>query len=198
MPDGMYLYEFVLLIAGSLLFVVLLIAFLRQIFTKQPYKSLLMFFLLPILMIGFPAISEIKIDQGVIEIQKQTDALRDDPNSSQKRASLQNQVENLGQRRFKNPNTLATIASAQFALGHDAGAETNLHQALAANPSLPQAKDLQKRIEVTNRLKELSKAAEKQPNDPQVKQQLQNTAVLAKQLRVVNPEALKAIANAQH
>ena len=121
-----------------LTFVVLLIAFLRQIFTKQPYKSLLMFFLLPILMIGFPAISEIKIDQGVIEIQKQTDALRDDPNSSQKRASLQNQVENLGQRRFKNPNTLATIASAQFALGHDAGAETNLHQALAANPSLPQ------------------------------------------------------------
>jgi len=198
MPDGMHLYEFVLLIAGSLLFVVLLIAFLRQIFTKQPYKSLLMFFLLPIAMIGFPAISEIRIEQGVIEIQKQTNAVREDPNNAQKRASLQNRLEKLEQRPFKNPNTLATIANAQFAVGHDASAERNLNQALAVNPSLQQAQDLQKRIEVTKQLKQLSEAAEKQPNDPQIKEQLQSTAVLAKQLRVVNPEALKAIAKAQH
>lgn len=197
MPDGMHLYEFVLLIAGSLLFIVLLIAFLRQIFTKQPYKSLLAFFLLPIMMIGFPAISEIKIEQGVIEIQKQTDALREDPNNAEKRASLQNSLAKLEERPFKDPGTLATIATAQFAVGHDASAERNLNQALAVNPSLPQAQELQKRIQVASQLKQLSAAAEAQPNDPQVKQQLQSTAARAQQLKVVNPEALKAIAKAQ-
>jgi Flp pilus assembly protein TadD len=197
MFDGMYLRDIVLLFAGVVLFVVLLIAFLRQIFTNRPYKGLLMFFFVPIVMIGWPAISQIKIEQGVVEIQKQTDAVQKNPQDAQARGALQAQLKDLEGRPFKDPKTLASIGRAQFALGNETAAQTNLQKALATNPTEEKAQDLKKRIDVANQVKSLTQAAEQQPNNPQVKQNLATAVRQADQLKLANPNAIQSIEKAK-
>jgi Flp pilus assembly protein TadD len=197
MFDGMYLRDIVLLIAGVVLFVVLLITFLRQIFTNRAYKGLLMFFFVPVVMIGWPAISQIKIEQGVVEIQKQTDAVQKNAHDAQARTALQAQLKDLEGRPFKDPSTLAAIGHAQFVLGNETAAQTNLHKALAANPADEKAQDLKKRIDVADQVKALTHAAEQQPNNPQVKQNLAIAVRQADQLKLANPNAIQSLEKAK-
>jgi tetratricopeptide (TPR) repeat protein len=194
--DGMYPFEIILLVAGGLLFVVLLIAFLRQLFNNQSYKALLPFFLVAVLMIGFPAVSSVKAINGLIEIDKKTHDLQEHPGDSALRASLQSDVNKLSTRPFKSPQTVATLARAQFAVGQEEQAKQNLDKALSADPNLKPAQELKAKIDVTDKLSALTAAAERQPENPQVKQELQNTVSQAQQYKFANPRAIETIRKA--
>lgn len=195
--DGLYLYEIVLLICGVLLFLALLAALLRKVFTNQEYKGLLAFFALPIVMIGFPAISSVKVGEGVVEIDKQTTALLSKPQDQQTRANLQSQVSQIEARPFKNPTVLATLARAQFALGDESKAESNLNTALAAAPTLAPAVELKNKIELTKNLKAQTAAAESHPDDPKAREELRSTFTKLNQLQVANPKVIESMAKAQ-
>ncbi len=200
MFDGLSLSEFVLLVAGSVLFVVLVIILLRLAFNPGPngpsYTNLLLFFMLPVIMIGFPYWQSVKISQDSIEIEKQTAALQSDPNNEAARKSLEADVGRLSGRSFKNPRTLANLAEAKYALGHENEAKQDLNKALAANPSLPSGVELKQKMEVADRLSELAAAAQKQPANPEVKRQLQNTVTQASQYKFANPKALQSLSQA--
>lgn len=188
--DGLYNYEIISLICGGLLFIVLLAALLRKAFTNQSFAALLPFFLVAVIMIGFPAWSSVKVSDGVVEIDKQAHDLQQNPNDAALRSSLQSNVTTLSARPFKNAQTVATLAEAQFALGLENQAQQNLDKALATDPTLKPAQDLKAKIEVATKLSALTAAAEKQPGDPQVKQQLQNTVQQASQYKFANPAAV--------
>ena len=197
LPDGMYLYEVVLLMCGALLFLVLLIAFLRLVFTNRPYLKLLPFFLLPVAMMGFPSISSIKVNDGVVEIEKKVHQLQERPDDKELRASLQADVSNVSARPFKNPKTLTTIAQAQFALGQDKTAEATLDQALKVAPTLAPATDLKTKMQLTKNLTALTTAAESQPENTQVREELQQTYSKLSQQPVANPNALSTLSKAK-
>jgi hypothetical protein len=195
--DGLYLYEVVLLICGVLLFLALLAALLRKVFSNLEYKGLLAFFALPIVMIGFPGISSFKVGEGVVEVDKQTTALLSKPQDQQTRASLQSQVSQIEARPFKNPTVLATLARAQFALGDESKAESNLNTALAAAPTLAPAVELKNKIELAKDLKTQTAAAESHPDDPKAREDLRSTITKLSQLQVANPKVIETMAKAQ-
>jgi hypothetical protein len=195
--DGLYLYEIVLLVCGVMLFLVLLAAFLRKVFTNQDYKGLLAFFVLPIAMIGYPSISSFQVKSGAADIEIQTTALQNKPQDQQARAALQSQVAKIESRPLKDPALLATLARAQFALGDENKAESNLNTALAAAPNLAPAVELKNKIELTKDLKAQTVAAESHPNDAKAHEELQSTFTKLSQLPLANPKAIETLSKAK-
>ena len=190
--DGMYPYEIIVLFAGVLLFLAALAVFLRKAFSSQSYTALLPFFLVATVMIGFPAVSAVKINDGVLEIDKQTHELQENPEDAALRSTLEANLNKVSARPFSNPTTVATLAEAQFALGQEDAAKQNVDKALASDPTLKPAQDLKAKIEVANKLSAATAAVEKQPDNAQAKEELQNAVAQASQYKFANP---KAVAN---
>src|SRR5215469_3240322 len=136
MLDGFYLFEWVLMILGVILFVVLVIAFFYQLVHKRSIGTLLAFFVLDIAMIGYPSLKSLEIQGGLVTIEKETNAVLRNPGDTQARAELQQQVDKLGQRSFSQPTNLTAISKAEFALGNEPAAKTKLDKALQRNPDL--------------------------------------------------------------
>jgi hypothetical protein len=163
---------------------------------KQAVKGLLFFFALPIVMIGFPTIQSIKIGAEGVEIDNQTTALQDNPQDEASRNALASKLNDFKNRTFKNPQAVATIARAEFALGQDADAKQNMQKALSADPDLKTAQDLKARMEAASKLSELAAAAEKQPANPEIKQQLETAVQNANQYKFANPQAVASLRTA--
>jgi len=195
--DGLYLYEIVLLICGVVFFLGLLVALFWKVFSNQEYKNLLAFFVLPIAMIGFPSITSIQVKDGVVEIDKTTHELQSKPQDQQARAALQAQVSKIETRPFKDPTLLATLARAQFALGDESKAESNLNTALAAAPNLAPAVELKSKIELTKNLRAQTAAAESQPDNAKAREELRITYTKLSQLPIANPKAIETLSKAQ-
>jgi hypothetical protein len=195
--DGLYLYEVVLLVCGVLMFFALLAGLLWMIFSNRNYKGLLIFFVLPIAMIGFPSITSIQLKDGAIEIEKQTTALQGNPQNTQARATLQAQVAKIEARPFKDPAIMSTLARAQFALGDENKAESNLNTALAASPNAAGAAELKNKIELTKNLKAQVAAVEAQPGDVKSRDELRSTYMKLNQLPLANPKAIAMLSRAQ-
>ena len=197
LTDGLYPFEVVLLVLGVVLFIAILIAFLRNVFRDKPYGGLLVFFLIPIAMIGYSSIQSIQIGEGTVTIATKTAELVKSPDDQQLRVSLQTDVAKLSSRPISNAQTAATLAEAQFALGNDTEAQRNLQKAIKANPKLPAATQLQKKIQLTQNLNALTERAKSQPADTATKAELQNTITALQQVGVANPAAVKKMTEAR-
>ena len=197
LTDGLYPFEVVLLVLGVVLFIVVLIAFLRNVFRDKPYTGLLLFFVVPIVMIGYPSIQSIQISDSAVTIATKTAQLAQNPNDQPLRISLQSDVAKLSERPIHDAQTTATLAEAQFALGNETAAQTNLQKALSANPQLPAATKLQRKIELTQQLSTLTEQARSQPADTATKAKLQSTINEISQVGVANPTAVKNLAAAR-
>lgn len=197
LTDGLYPFEVVLLVLGVVLFIAILIAFLRNVFRDKPYGGLLVFFVIPIAMIGYSSIQSVQIGEGTVTIATKTAELVKSPDDQQLRVSLQTDVAKLSSRPISNAQTVATLAEAQFALGNDTEAQTNLQKAIKANPKLPAATQLQKKIQLTQNLNALTERAKSQPADTATKAELQNTITALQQVGVANPAAVKKMTEAR-
>lgn len=89
---------------------------------------LLPFFAIPVVMMGFPTITAVKIGQEGVDIQNQTNALQSNPNDKATRESLEASVRDLKSRSFRNPEIVANIAKAELALGHNADATVDFER----------------------------------------------------------------------
>ena len=194
--DGLTLGELVLLIGGGAFFIALLVLFVIKASKNQSYKGLLPFFAIPIVMMGFPTITSIKINQDGVDIENQVQALQNNPNDEASRKALESNVSFLKSRPFKDPATVAKIARAEYALGQDADAAQNLQKALQVDPKQQVALQLRQRMEVASKLSELTAKAQAQPKNPEIRNQLQQTTVQANQLKYANPKALQSIQTA--
>jgi tetratricopeptide (TPR) repeat protein len=194
--DGLYAYEIVLLILGIVLFVAILIAFLRQVFTKQPYGGLLAFFVLPIIMIGFPSFQSFKIAGVEADLAAKTQAVQQNPTDSNARTALQQDAEQLASRPVADAEVNANLAAAQFALGNETSAKVNLQKALQANPNLPAAQEVKRKIELSDKLATLVPQVEAAPADEAAKQELNQTVTQLSRVRVANPNTLAHLAQA--
>jgi hypothetical protein len=148
--DGLYLYEIVLLILGAVLFVVLLAMLIMFALRNRSVKPLLLFFVIPIVMIGFPAIAEVKFTKDGVEIQKVTKQLAADPSNTELKTKLETLVQDAKPRFSKSEDGLVKIARAEAVLGKQEKAVETVNQALAQNPQSEVAKDLRTRLETTS------------------------------------------------
>jgi hypothetical protein len=181
--DGLTPGEIVLLVGGCLFFFALLIVFVGKSLGNKPVTGLLPFFAIPIVMIGFPTISAVKIGGEGVDIENQTAEVQKDPDNEASRKALESTLNDLKGRPFKNAETITKIARAEFALGQDAEAKRNVDKALESNPNLKTAQDLKTRIEATSSLSAAT-VSEKQPDNPGVKQQPATTGKKTKKDKI--------------
>ena len=115
--EGLKSYEIVLLIMGVLLFLTLLSFLIYLILQKRDYKGLLPFFVIPIVMVGFPGIQKIKFDNGVIEVETLTATVEQDPTNVEAKNQLEVQLKAIGDRSVSKPSTLKIKEKAYMAVG---------------------------------------------------------------------------------
>jgi len=195
--DGLYSYEIVLLALGTLMFLVLLFAFVYSLFKKQALGRLFGFFLFPIIMIGFPVVSSIKFMNAMLEITTKTRELEQRPTDNSLREDLAKAVQSVAARPLSNPQTLTNIARAQVALGNDAIALTNIDKALQKDPNLPEAAQLKGKIESVRDLDKLTTHVENNPADAAAKAELKKKIADFAKTPIANPETLAKVARAQ-
>jgi len=203
--EGMYLHEIVMMALGALLFLVLLILLIYSVIKNRDLKLMLLSFLLPVLMIGFPSFKKVQLDKWSFELQRLSQELEQKPSDQQLRAEVEAKVAAITARPIENsPETLVTVARAQNALGNESQALTTVNKALQVAPQLPEAARLKTTIVDQQNLKrdatELEKKTEqleKNPNDQNLKREVNDkiSNVAARPTR--NPEVLGKLARAQ-
>ncbi len=118
LTDGVKSYEIALLVMGVVLFAVLLGILVYMVVKNRDIKQILLFFLFPVVMIGFPAIQKISYDNLIIEVQRNTNAVRNDPQNTAAREDLSRQADKLEKRASGDPALLHKIAEANMVLGN--------------------------------------------------------------------------------
>ena len=88
------------------------------------------------------------------------------------------------------------MAKAQFALGHDTEAESNVNQALAADPTLQPAVELKNKIDLTQKLTQLTKPGA-EATSPQAREELKKAYSTLSNEKVANPKAIEALSRAR-
>lgn len=195
--NGLYLYEVVMLFLGAFLFIVLVLALVYQMMHKRNFAGLLAFFVLSIVMMGYPSIKSVQFQNDTLTIDKTTHDLQSKPADAQVRSELEKEVAKVSDRPTSDPAALTRLANAQFALGNETAAEQNVQKALQRDPNAQGAQELQKKIISFHNLDSMATQVEKHPDDPAAKQQLQQAVNQASQQPTANPGALTKIAKAQ-
>lgn len=142
-------YEIVMLVAGAILFIVLVVLLVVRVVQNRSFALLLPFFFLPIAMIGFPAVKVVKVGDSTLELKDEVRRLASKPAgaiSMAERAELRLKVDELRPRVGDNPEALILVAQAETLLGNvDAGRRT-VDEVLRLDPGSPVARDLQTRV----------------------------------------------------
>lgn len=97
---GLHLYEIVMLLLGILLFVILSIGLMYFIIKKEKIKQLFLFYLFPIIMIGYPSIMEITVSKDRITLKKKQEELLNNPHDKEVAEEVQELTEKLEDRSF--------------------------------------------------------------------------------------------------
>lgn len=143
--EGLFLHEIILMILGVVLFLALLFALIYKVLHNQPIKNLLLFFIIPIIMIGFAAIERVQAGDIIIETKELTQELqqtRDDSVAQE----LQEKVSELTRLRNLTPNTLFDIGIAYATLGDSSTAFSFVDSAISKNPQLRVARSPEEKL----------------------------------------------------
>jgi hypothetical protein len=125
--------QIAMLVCGVLLF----LAALGCLVAGRSAKLVTSLFLFAILMIGFPSIKSFKVMGAEFELNRSLAAVEKDPTDVAARNKLATQVAQLSKQTNLTAETRVTLAKAQFVLGQDKEAATNLRSALKEKPNLP-------------------------------------------------------------
>lgn len=109
--NNLYIYEIVLLFLGIFLFMLLCVALAYLLYKGENIKKLLYFFVVSIIMIGYPSIQEIQIENDKIAFTKYKEQVRDNPNDTTALANLEKLLPTI-ESRSKSPDDLIQLSEA--------------------------------------------------------------------------------------
>jgi len=165
LTDGLYMHEVLLFVLGSLFFLVLLFLMVLYAWRKEKLNVLLFFFMIPIVMIGWPSIARIQINEAGIALENTLRTYESDPQDPETRKALQAQVKELEDKGVKNPKTLINMAKANYMLGNDRDALQTLDKIPEGARESVGADDLKSTILVTQDIERKLQQAEQAPTD---------------------------------
>ncbi|MGH2643164.1 MAG: hypothetical protein ACRDE2_04395, partial [Chitinophagaceae bacterium] len=135
-------YEVALLIMGIGFFLILIFLLIWCVMKKRAITSLLPFFLLPIIMVAYPAIKSVKVGNIVInntnQVEKLTGIVSNNPGDTAAVEKLKNAVVQLKNTKGveQNGSALIAIANAQIAIGRYDSASLYLNKAEKVAPGM--------------------------------------------------------------
>ncbi|MFK8010145.1 MAG: hypothetical protein AB8H03_27575 [Saprospiraceae bacterium] len=163
--DGLFLYEIILMLLGSVLFGVVIFLMVKN---KELNKEHLMGIGLAIVMIAFPSIKSFSISDGIINIERDLEELKENPNDKDLEKSLEQDLGTIGDRPISNAERLTTLSEANLELGKKEKASTLAKEALVKAPKNLQAAEVVNVIEVDKKIESLKS----NPNDRKAKDEL--------------------------
>ena len=128
--------ESIMMSMGVIIFLVLLFLLVWQVMKQRPYALLLLAFLIPIVLVGYPAIQSIGFDNWKITITKYAQKVADNPKDTVASNQLKRELGSFqsDSRVQNNPEALAAVATAQLALGKLDSANVTIQKAKALAP----------------------------------------------------------------
>ena len=192
--QGLYVYEIAMLIGGCLLFMALLLGLVICIVKNRSMAGLYPFFLLTIVMIGFPAYSKIQISKDGVELDKQTHDLQANPTDQNLRAMVAGETARLADRPIQDPAILANVARAQIALGNNQAAQSTVEKIAQVSPQNSNLLELRERLNLDKSLAGLTATVEQHPDDAAAKTQLAQTVATASKQQIASPVTILNLA----
>ena len=147
MFEGLYPYEKVLMVLGIILFAILAAMLVAYVFQKRGLTSLFPFFLMPVVMIGFPAFQKISYEKGKLVLEKYTQEVTESGGDEKARAQLRASIKRIAPRVTSDPDANLMVARAYKALGQRERALERVDAVLKANPQLPQGLRLREELQ---------------------------------------------------
>lgn len=167
--DGLFLYEITLLILGALLFLVLIVLLTVKVATRQPIKVLIPFFIIPILMIGFPGIEQFNFMNGMAELKTKINRAIEEPDNEELMAEIRESVERYSARPVRVPQNLVVFGEAYEVLDRSDEAKNIANSVLEKQPDFSPALQLRSRIEIN----ETARKVQENPEDQQIQRELE-------------------------
>lgn len=113
--ENLYIYEIVLLFFGIFLFMILCGSLIYSVAKKGDIKKLLYFFTIPIIMIAYPSIQEIRVENNKLAIIKYQERVKENPDSETAKEKLAEVTEKL-EKRATTPADIAIISESYLLL----------------------------------------------------------------------------------
>lgn len=168
--EGMFLYEIVLLLLGVLLFIVVLVILVIKTLTGQPITVVMPFFVLPVLMIGFPGIQNFKFMNGLAEVEMRAEEITKNPGNKELEKKQKLQIELLSSRPIRHPENQLIMAEAYESINALEKAKQYTQRVIDKQPDNTDAMRLESRITIKENINRL----EQNPMDSQAKQIIKN------------------------
>ncbi len=93
--NGLLPHEIVLLVLGALLFLVILFMLVFSVLRQQKIAVYSFFFLISLVMMGFPGIQKIKIDRNGVEIDRLLNEVQQHPNDQKAYKALTQKLDEI-------------------------------------------------------------------------------------------------------
>lgn len=122
LTDGLLLHEVAMFILGGLLFMVLLFLIILFALRKRQLKPLLLFFIIPIVMLGWSSIAKIQINSEGLTLVNNLKELEKNPEDKALQSRVEQSIRRLEEKEVSAPDVLANIAKAEYVLGRDQAA----------------------------------------------------------------------------
>ncbi|MGK6352092.1 hypothetical protein [Parapedobacter sp. DT-150] len=119
LTDGLQLHEVAMFAFGALLFMVLLFLVVLFALRKRPLKPLLLFFTIPVVMLGWPSVAKIQINAAGVALENNLRNYQTDPADQENQKALEANIEVLETSGVQNPESLMNIARGKYLLGKD-------------------------------------------------------------------------------
>lgn len=163
--DGLFLYEVILMILGSVLFSVIIFLIISQ---KDVNKNHLMGIGFSIVMIAFPSIKSFSVSDGIINIERKIEELKKEPENIDTQKELEEEVSSIGDRPISNASNLSTLSEANLELGKKETAKNLAKEALKKSPKNMKASEIVNVIEI----EETINTVKSNPKDANAKKEL--------------------------
>jgi tetratricopeptide (TPR) repeat protein len=132
--EGILLYEIILLALGILFFLVLLFSLVYFVIKKRSIKTLIPFFVISVIMMGWPSIQKIGFLNNLANIEKYQQELKQNPADLTVREELTRSLAKIEKRPILNPATFIKLADAYAVIGDTIKALKYVDKALNKNP----------------------------------------------------------------
>lgn len=208
--ENLHLYEIVLLFLGVFLFMILSGALIYYVIKKEEIKKLLLFFMIPIIMIGYPSIQEIQFENALGALMINKEKVKENPNDSVAKEKIEKLILKV-EDRVKSARDIAMLSEAYLLIEKPEKAIVYADKALAKENTIVKGKEApstQDKIIRDHRIKTLKdykviatlqediKSNKISVNDTaQIKLRLKNTTVPNAKLNYINKMYLTKTSN---
>jgi hypothetical protein len=132
--EGLLLHEIIFLFLGILLFLVLLFVLVYYVIMSRKIKTLPAFFIIPIIMIGWPSIEKIKFSGSLGSLEMALKSLQADPSDPAALAVVQEGISEIESRPVFKTSTERILSDAQEAMADTTKAIYYLDRILTVKP----------------------------------------------------------------